>query len=419
MRSLVPVLALLISFVILCLGHGLQSVLLPARATLEQYSDPMLGLLMSTYFIGFIIGTFTAPQLILRVGHIHVFAAAAAGACVTVLGYPLAPYPFVWVVLRLIYGLCLVHMYTVMESWLNSISEPGTRGRILSVYMILNFIAMSLGQMMFFSTSVGGFEMFSITAILLASSLIPLLLSRTAKPSFRHSPERFGVSKLYALSPLGVAGGLVAGLAGGTYWGLTAPYILKLGFSQAHTAWFMASSMVGGLLAQWPLGALSDRMNRRWVILLATGLVFLSALLLATMALVPDITAEIGTPGLLACAVLFGAGFHPLYSLCIAHANDFVPAEQFVRASAGLQLVQSIGAATGPLLVGTLMQFYGNIVPYGFIAALTGILALYTLERLFENRIPRRIQPFQLLTRTGVVAFLLDPRNKMPRNQKT
>lgn len=407
MKSLFPILALLASFVILCLGHGLQSVLLPARAALENYSDPMLGLLMSAYYIGFMLGVFVGPRLISHVGHIHVFAAMASLACVVMLCYPLLDHYAAWIALRVVYGCCLVHLYTVMESWLNGISEPATRGKILSVYMILNLLAMGLGQLLFFSTEAGGFAMFSITAILFALALVPLLLSRTARPAHLDSPELFGIKKLYRVSPLGVTGVLIFGLAAGSYWGLSASYILHMRFSQAHIAWFMAASLFGGLFAQWPLGALSDRINRRWVILLASLVVCAASVSLAAMGQVQNPADYPGTGGLLACGALFGAGFHPLYALCLAHANDFVPREHVVRASTGLLLTQSVGAVIGPLCAGLLMQHYGHAMLYGFIAALFGGLALYALTRLLENRIPKQVQPFRLLTRTGAAAFLM------------
>lgn len=410
-KSLAPVFALLLSFCVLCLGHGLQSVLLPARATLENYSDFALGLLSSSYFIGFITGTFTAPRLIGRVGHVHVFAASAAGASAAMLCFPMLSGAIPWIMIRFFYGLCLVQFYTVMESWLNSISTGTTRGKILSCYMILNFIAMSGGQLLFSNTSASSYHMFSICAMLFSLSLIPLLLSRIRKPDHVSSAETFGLKRLYACSPLGTAGALAVGLTSGAYWGMTAPYILQLGFPQTHIAWFMAASMMGGLIGQWPLGALSDHINRRWVIVIASVIVSVSALLLTQLALSSSPAIHIGTKGLLSCAMLFGIGFHPLYSLCIAHTNDFVPHHLFVRASATLQLVQSSGAIIGSLLAGMLMQQAGAPVLYMYIGILTGMLAVYSLLRLAEGRIPKYISPFRLLTRTGNSAFFLDPRS--------
>lgn len=410
-KSLAPVFFLLCSFCILCLGHGLQSVLLPARATIEHYSDTTLGILSASYFIGFITGTFTGPKLINRVGHIHVFAASAAGAAACMLCFPLILDPLAWIVLRFVYGLCLVQFYTVMEGWLNSISKADTRGKILSCYMILNFVAMSGGQMMFTQTMVGGYEMFSICALLICLSLIPLLLSRTQKPEDVHSLETFGLKQLYSVSPLGCIGAGIVGLMTGAYWGLTAPYILQIGFDQGHIAWFMAASMLGGLIAQWPLGALSDLINRRWVILLAATSICVTSALMITMTLQASPAQSIGTQGLLLYALLFGAGFHPLYSLCMAHTNDFVPSGVFVKASATLQLVQSSGAIIGSLLAGFLMQQGGPVMLYGYIGALSGLLVAITLSRVIKGRIPKYASAFRFMSRTGGNAAYMDPRS--------
>jgi MFS family permease len=418
-RHLAPVLVLLASFAVLCLGHGLQSVLLPARAIIEEYSNLTIGLLMSSYFAGFIAGTFTSPPLIARVGHIRVFAAASACACAIMLCHPLMLHPLAWVVLRTLYGFCLVHLYTVMESWLNSIGETANRGRILSVYMIVNFISVSMGQLLFFAGPAKGYELFSISAMLLALSLVPLILSRSVQPAAIPAPERFGLKRLYTVSPLGVMGALIAGLMGGAYGGLAAAYIIRMGFSENFAALFMAVSLLGGLLGQWPLGALSDRIDRRYVVVLASILVCLSAASITLMVWQahPERMAALW---LIVAAASFGVGFHPLYSLCVAHVNDFVPPEQFVRASAGLQMVQGIGAVAGPLLAGGLMQVAGGNVLFLTIAVLAAILTLYTLLRLRTGRVPPHEHgaPFQPLdARTGLLAIILDPRYKARRQR--
>jgi MFS family permease len=401
--KILPILALFLSFMILCMGHGLQTVLLPARATLMHYSDFTTGALMSAYYAGFIGGTFLAPGLITRVGHIRVFAAGAAIASAIILIHALTFAPVSWIILRAVYGLCLVHLYTVMESWLNSVGDKQTRGKILSFYMISNFISVSAGQLLFFSAPASGYQLFSLSAILLSLALPPLILSRIPQPEILPTPEPFGMRKLYEISPLGMAGALVAGLMGGAYWGLTAAFILQAGYPQGDIAWFMAISLVGGLLAQLPLGALSDRVNRRYAILIALALIFLASLMLL-------LRQEASLAELLLWGVVFGSGFHPLYSLFIAHTNDFVPQGYFVRASAGLQLVQSIGAVLGPLLAGLFMHVAGGGMLFAYMALLSGVFAVFTLRRLALNRIPDMIKPLRLLTRTGMFAFLMDPR---------
>ncbi len=402
LQNLTSVAALLVSFAVMCLGHGLQSVLLPARgAMFPDYPNMVTGAMMSAYFMGFIIGTFLWPRLIERVGHIRVFAAGAAGAAVIMLMHPLFANPVTWILLRAVYGFCLVGLYTVMESWLNSIGTQETRGRILSVYMIINFTAMSLGQMLFFLAPIEGFELFSISAVLLTLALTPLILSRSVQPVATQTPERLKITQLIQASPLGAMGALMVGLVGGAYWGLSAAFVLRLGLGQSAAAWFMSASLLGGLLAQWPLGALSDRINRRYVILLAACLILLSSGLLTVMALWDNPSATFGAGWIIAAGAAFGAGYHPLYSLCIAHANDFLAPQHFVRASIGLQSVQSMGAIIGPLLAGLFMFLGGNAMLYGYICLLSILFIFYIIIRMTGNRQPitGERKPFRFLER--------------------
>ncbi len=413
-RNIIPVTALLSSFAILCMGHGLQSVLLPTRGALFENPNLITGMMMSGYYVGFILGTFICPRLITRVGHIRIFAAAGASACAIMLAHALMPVPLMWILLRVVYGFCFIHLYTVMESWLNSIGDASSRGKILSIYMIINFIAMSAGQMLFFTVPGTGFELYSLSAMLLTLALVPLTLGRAIQPTVVTAPEPFRVRKLFEVSPLGVTGAVVVGLMGGAYWGMTAIYVLHLGYNEDAIAWFMAASLIGGLLAQWPLGSLSDRINRRLVILLAAVLIGLSSLLLFIMALWPEPAITFGVLWLVIIGALFGAGFHPLYSLCIAHANDFVSNQHFVAASAGLQMVQGCGAVLGPLLAGGLMALLGPSALFIYIGGLAAAFALYTLKRLAAHRVASEttVSPFRFLTRTGAFAFFLDPRAK-------
>lgn len=403
LQRILPIAGLFASFIILCLGNSLQSVLLPARATLEHYSDFTIGTMMSGYYAGFIAGTFIAPWLISRVGHIRVFAAGAAAACAIMLTHALFVQPLAWIILRAFYGLSLVHLFTVMESWLNSLGDKESRGKILSIYMIANFLSSSAGQLLFFIAPVQGFELFSISAVLLSLSLFPLMVSPIKQPEQVPHTASFGVRELYRISPLGIAGALTAGLMAGAYWGLAAVYILEIGFPQNDVAWFMAASLIGGLCAQWPLGVVSDRIGRRLAIMISLCLMLLASLMLAFMGLWDAPKEAFGLLWLCGWGVLFGAGFHPFYSLCMAHANDFVPPGNFVRASAGLQLTQSIGAVIGPMIAGFLMHTLGNKMLFLYIATLVAAFIFYTTQRAIRNRIPFLIKPFRHFIRSGVI----------------
>jgi MFS family permease len=247
--------------------------------------------------------------------------------------------------------------------------------------------------------------------MLLSLSLMPLILSRITPPAMVPMPEGLSVRRLIRISPLGAVGALAAGLMGSAFWGLAADFILRMGFPQDKVAWFMAASLTGGLLAQWPLGTLSDHVNRRYAILIASTLIFLASVGLTFMS-ISDASAEAyGTGRLMLWGALFGAGLHPLYSLFIAHTSDFLAPEYFVRASAGLQRIQSSGAIAGPLIIGALMSA-GSSMLFIVIALLAMGLMIFACWRLAQGRTPHHLflRPFRLLTRTGALASLLDPR---------
>jgi MFS family permease len=411
-RKITPIISLLVSFMILCFGHGLQSVLLPARATLEQFSAITTGAMMSSYYAGFIIGTFLCPWLISRVGHIRVFAAGAAVASAIMLLHVLFIHPLTWIFLRIIYGLSLVHLYTVMESWLSTIVESGDRGRILSIYMIINFISMAVGQLLFFLKPVESFELFVIASVMLSLSLLPVILSVIIQPMPVKSPNTLSLKRLFTLSPLGVVGAFTAGLIGSAYWGLTARFVLKAGYSQEEVALFMSASFIGGLAAQWPLGMASDRIGRRVVIVTASFMIALSSALLVALTIWYEPSREYGCVPLLMLGILFGAGLHPLYSLCIAHTNDHLGPKHFVRASSGLQFVQSSGAIAGPMLASLGMYLAGYQALFVYVTVLAAGLGLYGLHRMSKELRIQQMKPFRMFTRLGIAALRLDPRSK-------
>lgn len=411
-HKIVPIISLLASFMILCFGHGLQSVLLPARATLEQFSALTTGAMMSAYYGGFIMGTFICPRLITRVGHIRVFAAGAAVASVIMLLHVLFINPLTWILLRIIYGLSLVHLYTVMESWLNTIVESADRGRILSVYMTINFISMAVGQLLFFLKPVESFELFAIAAVMLSLSLLPVILSVIIQPMPVKSPNTLSLKRLFTLSPLGVTGAFTAGLIGSAYWGLAARFVLKAGYSQEEVALFMSASFIGGLAAQWPLGIASDRIGRRIVIVTASSMIALASVLLVILTMSDNPSGQYGRIPLLLLGILFGAGLHPLYSLCIAHTNDHLGPRHFVRASAGLQFVQSSGAISGPMLASLCMYLVGYQALFVYVALLATGLVLYGLHRMSKELRIQKMKPFRMFTRLGIAALRLDPRSR-------
>lgn len=418
MKKLVPISALLSAFFVLCLGHGLQSVLVPARATLEAYGTGTIGAMMSAYFVGFMTGTTVGASLIGRVGHTRVFASVASVAAVTMLGLSLSSQPFLWMLLRFAYGLCMAHVFMVIESWLNAMSDKQSRGRILSVYMMVNYAGVIGGQWMMGLSEPSGFALFAASAIFMCLSLPPLLLSVASAPSHQGPLERFGIRDMYTASPLGTVGMILTGIMSGAFWGLAVVYAMKLGFTAEEASLFVSVSYMGGLAAQMPLGWLSDRISRRYVIALAAGLACLGSFGLFLLALSSEpLSWHIF---LLLFGVVFGMGFHPLYSLLVAHVNDFLPPQHFVKAAAGLLALYGFGAIAGPLLAGQMMQWWGPQMLYLLCGMAMAALMVLCLWRIIISRpVPAATSdPFLPTAVTGMLAFEMDPRGEPGGEEK-
>ena len=402
LKTLAPILALLASVALLLMGNGLQGTLLPLRAQLEAFGALQIGWLGSAYFAGFALGSLLAPRFVRRVGHIRAFTALAAIASATVLGHALAIRPEVWLPLRALTGFCLAGLYVVMESWLNAQATNATRGAILSVYTAVNLTVITLGQLLVAVLEPQTFVPFAVAAMLIALAGVPLALTSSKAPA---APEKIGVDPrwLYRNSPVGLVGCFAVGLANGPFWTLAPAFAVANGLDSGGVGLFMALVVLGGAVGQWPAGRLSDRLDRRWVIL---GVCLLAALAGAGL-----VAAALRRPDLLPyAAVAFGACAIPLYALCVAHANDFVQPGQFVRASAGLLLASALGAALGPLLASVVMDRAGSASLFGFTAGVHLLLAGFVVYRTRRRAAPDAKAPFVAVPRTATGLGTLDPR---------
>ncbi len=368
--------ALLLGIALLMMGNGLQASLLGVRASLEGFSTVATGLVMSAYYVGFLLGSTFAPKVLKRVGHVRVFAAFASLASASALIHVVFVDPASWAAMRLVTGFCFAGLYVVAESWLNDRATNETRGRLLSIYVAVIFGGMASGQLMLNAAEPGGFELFILVSVLVSLAVIPMLLTATPTPTF-DAPSHVGLRQLYAISPLGLIGSLGTGMAHGVLIGMGAVYAEKAGLSVAQISVFMGLVFVGGVVLQWPVGRISDVFDRRWVITLVTFLA-------AATALAAIAVADVSRPGLLAIMCLFGGLSLPMYALCVAHTNDFLEPDQMVAASGSLVLVQGIGAALGPLAAGAMMSFAG---PSGYFWCLAvvhvaiGVFAVYRMSR--------------------------------------
>lgn len=373
MWSLIASISSLLSGVaLLLLGNGLLNTLLTLRGVAEGYSTGMLGLIMSGYFVGFLLGTWLAIPLVRRVGHIRAFAFFAALAAITALLHILLIDPWVWLGLRMVYGLALVSLYMVIESWLNAQVPDGKRGQVFALYMAVNLGALAAAQQLLHLASPQDFTLFALAAILISAALMPITLTRQTQPSM---PETLhtNLRHLVRVAPLAIAAAGLSGLALGAFWGMAPVYASLQGFDAAGVGLLMSSAILGGALLQWPIGHYSDRHDRRqvlfWVVLLAVLVALLMSLLTAG-------------PWLLGLIFLWGGLSFAIYPLAVAQMVDQLQRDEILAGSSGLLMVNGIGSVCGPLLAGLLMQQLGaQALPLYFAASL-GLLASYTLYRL-------------------------------------
>ena len=402
------------------------------RATLEAFATTSIGLIASAYSAGFMVGCFGMPHVVRRVGHIRTFAVCAAIAASVVLLMLLAVHPLVWIPLRALSGVCFAGLFMVIESWLNECATSVNRGQVLAVYMVINLSAVTVGQMMLPLGDPAGFSLFVLTAIAITLALVPVGLTTSSAPQPLRE-VRLRLRRLYAMSPVGVVGGFFVGLANGAFGGLGAVFATQIGLSITGVALFMSASLVGGALAQLPIGRLSDRTDRRKVIV---GLCALAALAGGLLALLGDarqggdllgVAADLAFASpfaLIAVATLFGAALYSQYSLCVAHTNDFVSREEFVEASSGLLLTWAIGASIGPVLGAFAMDGLGVGGLFLYTALVHSGFAMFTIYRIGRRAAVPPAERDRYVaagrpSRTTPVAVELDPRAPAPADEPT
>jgi MFS family permease len=405
MAHVIPVLtALLLGVGILVVGNGLLTTLLSVRMGIESIPPVAIGMVLACYSAGLIAGTVLTRTLIERAGHIRTFAALAAMAATTALLHPLIVSPFACGVLRGLTGFCLAGLFVIAESWLNARAPNDIRGRVLSVYMIVNFMALSLGQLLLQAADPASFELFSIVAMLYALSLVPVALTRTEAPSIGEG-RKMGLLRLIELSPLGAALCFGSGIINSAFYGLGPVFAKDHGLDVDSIATFMAVAIFAGLIGQWPVGWLSDRFDRRRIVLFvcvgiaasATGIVLARGLPFGF------IIALVGVYGGLALT-LYGQG--------VTHANDYADPSELVSVSGGLLIVYSVGAIVGPILASSAMTLVGPEGLFMFNGTMAVALAGFVVYRMTQREpLPVDEQtPFVPMPTTSPVIAELDPR---------
>ena len=369
--------ALLLGLLLLMIGNGLQGTLLGVRGEIEGFSTFEMSMIMSAYFVGFLGGSKLAPEMIRRVGHVRVFAALASLISAVLILYPSWPNPWVWMACRVVIGFCFCGVYVTAESWLNNAATNETRGQAL--YMLVQVGGIMIAQGLLLVADPGGFILFVIPSVLVSIAFAPILLSVTPTPAF-DTTKPMTLRELFNVSPLGCMGMFLLGGVFAAQFGMAAVYGAQTGLSIPEISMFVTAFYLGATMLQFPLGWLSDRMDRRMLILLAAALGGAGALL--------GMVAGSSFPLLLGAAFLVGGTSNPLYSLLIAYTNDFLDRDDMAAASGGLLFINGLGAIAGPLVTGWMMGVFGSPGYFLVIAVLLISLALYAAYRMTQRPAP-------------------------------
>jgi len=365
--------AILLGIGCMMLANGLQGTLLGVRAGVEGFSTFTTGIMMSGYFVGIFIGSFLAPYLVRRVGHIRVFSALASLASISILLHGVYISPLGWTMMRIVTGICFAGIYVVTESWLNDRASNETRGKVLSVYMVLTTLGMGSGQFLLNLAEPNAIDLFILTSVIISFGLIPMLLTAKPAPAFGESGN-MSVVELYKASPLAVIGNGLTGMAHGTIFGMGAIYASNVLVDVKSISIFMACFLIGGLMTQWPIGYISDRVSRRLVMAVIS--------VVAIVGCMAAIALPKGSFAFFASIALLGGAAMPMYSICIAYANDRLEPHQIVAASGSLVMVSGIGLSTGPIIIAFFMDLYNVTFFFWGIASIFGLILLFTLIRI-------------------------------------
>jgi MFS family permease len=397
--------SLLIAIAVLLLGSGLLGTLIGVRASIEGFSNTTTGIIMSAFFVGYIIGAYLCPRLIRDVGHIRAFSVLASIASAAMILHGLIIDPYVWWALRIISGICIVGLYMIVESWLNSlIKTHPKRGRIFSIYMMTTLVALGAGQFLLLLYGAMELASFALGAIFFTLALVPIAITRLSQPAQIQMPQMM-LGKLIQAAPLGTASALCAGLISGSFWGLGALYAHNLGLEETGVALFVSTVILGGVVFQLPIGHFSDHRDRRNVIkyvsLLGGGVAFASYLV-----------APSSLVWLFVTAALYGGFSFSVYALAVAHTNDLIDPDEIMNSTRTLLLLNGIGAAIGPVTAGLLMQWLGNDALMLFFTLVLFLLAGFAFLRVHSATSPavEEQEAFVPVTRTGMEAVEMDPR---------
>ena len=368
--------ALLLGMMFLMVGNGVQGTLLGIRGAIEGFSTFQMSVVMSAYFAGFLFGSRMAPEMIRRVGHVRVFAALGSLISAVLILYAAIPDWIVWALLRVLIGFCFSGVYVTAESWLNNTASNENRGQALSLYMIVQMLGIIAAQALINFADPAGFLLFVIPSVLVSLAFAPILLSVSPAPTFG-STKSMSIRELYGVSPLGVVGTFLMGGVFAAMFGMTAVWGTEAGLNVLEISIFTGAIYFGGLVFQYPIGWLSDRMDRRRLLVIVS--------LIGVAGGSVAVLFDLNFIWLVGVALIIGGISNPLYSLLVAYTNDYLEADQMAAASGGLLFVNGVGAILGPLTIGWLMGVIGPSGFFLFIVVLMLMLVIYAVWRMTQR----------------------------------
>jgi len=405
-----PLTSLLSGVALLVLGTGLMFSVIGVQAGAAAYPTVVTGLIMSAYFGGFVYGTWACPAIVRRVGHIRAFAAMASVASTMPILHALWQNPVFWGLLRFVTGVCLVGLLLVVESWLSVAAQRHQRGKVFAAYMAVGGVSMALGQMLILLGDRYGFVPFALASILFSFALLPVTLTPVAQPQAAETP-RLGLRALFDVSPIGTVGAVASGLLTGAFYSLGHVFGQRVGMSETGAAAFMAVTILGGAAFQWPVGHLSDRNDRRWVLLWVS----LGGTATALAGYYLAFRSEVA---LVVLGALYGGLSFTIYGLCVAHVNDLVDHARMLHVTGALLLLHGLGATAGPTLAGALMGALGPGSLMVFFAAVLLLTALtswrYIRLRPLNRGEPGQKADYVLMRESSPMVLQLDPRGGDP-----
>ena len=409
-----PFISLYSSVTLMMMGLGLLNTFLGFRLSLEGVSTQVTGLVLSAYFVGLVAGTTYCRKIIRNVGHIRAFAAFTAVTTAVVMVHGLYTSPLLWAVLRFAAGISNMGLFMVIESWLNECAEPRFRGRIFSIYMIVTYLGSTVGQQLLNTGDVHGQALFLVAGVFVVLSTIPVAMTRSIHPKLP-KVEQAALKTILKKAPIGMLGCFGSGLLHSAFYTMGPVFAHQIQLTVSQISWFMSLTVLGGLLLQWPVGMLSDRLDRS-LVLPALGII------LAVISLFLLLFSRYSLGILLGTTAVFGGIFFSIYPVAVARAHDIFEAQDVVKVSSVLLLCYGIGAMFGPILAAMVMSVAGT--PYGLYFYMIAVSSLYAVVTLMlRQKESVRIVPvaeqvdFVIMETTSDVAMHLDPRLERPQGE--